>query len=370
MDRPSPAEIQYQLQHIHDDRSNEIIAALGVCMGIAIIAVLLRFVARHLKRAPLEGDDWTIVAGLLCAIGFVVSQLVAVSLGVGRHAVLITDPVSLARTISAGVIFYIASLSLTKVSFLLLYRRMFPLQGFHALLWGVGGFVVAFTTANILIILFGCNPIEGGFNPFIKAKCIDHDAAILTFACLTTTTDFVILLLPLPLVWKLHLPLTRKFQLTFIFLLGIFTSVVSIYRATQITNFSRSDLSYDSTGRAIWSGVEICTAILCANLATIRPIFIYLFNGKPLSTTQPGTTSNATFSGTSKIFHRRWTWRNVTTAKPETSNHGRFHHFHRLKPQVGVMSTDDLERQGDEGHIMSPMTSPVNSPRQPEVAHL
>lgn len=65
MDRPSPAEIQYQLQHIHDDRSNEIIAALGVCLGIAIIAVLLRFVARHLKRAPLEGDDWTIVAGLV-----------------------------------------------------------------------------------------------------------------------------------------------------------------------------------------------------------------------------------------------------------------------------------------------------------------
>lgn len=98
---------------------------------------------------------------------------------------------------------------------------MFPLQRFHALLWGVGGFVVAFTTANILIILFGCNPIQAGFNPFIKAKCINYDATILTFACLTTTTDFVILLLPLPLVWKLHLPWTRKFQLTFVFLLGI-----------------------------------------------------------------------------------------------------------------------------------------------------
>ncbi|KAL9007899.1 MAG: hypothetical protein Q9173_006919 [Seirophora scorigena] len=369
MDSPPPAEIQYQRQHIHDDRSNEIIAALGICLGIAIIAVLLRFVARHLKRAPLEADDWTIVAGLLCAIGYVVAQLVSVSLGTGRHAVVITNPVSFARVISAGVVFYICSLAFTKLSILLLYRRVFPNRGFHALLWAVGLFVVAFTIANVCTVIFGCKPIAGGFNPFIKAKCIDHDIVILVVASMTTATDFIILLLPLPLVWQLRLPIARRLQLTFIFLLGIFTSVVSIYRATQISNVSHWDASYDATGRSIWSGVEICTAILCANLATIRPIIKYLFNGKSPSTTQPGTTSKATLSGTSKTFHPGWTWRSVMTAKPETNNHGRFHHFHRLKPQVGVMSIDDLERQKDEGHVMSPLTSPVNSPRQPQIAH-
>lgn len=61
----TPAQIQYQLQHFEDDRSTSIIAALGVCLGLAIVTVLLRFVARHLTRAPLGGDDWTIVFGLV-----------------------------------------------------------------------------------------------------------------------------------------------------------------------------------------------------------------------------------------------------------------------------------------------------------------
>ncbi|KAI4140519.1 MAG: hypothetical protein LQ341_003806, partial [Variospora aurantia] len=220
MTAPSAAEIQYQLQHIHEDTSKQIIAAFGVCLGIATCAVLLRFVARHITKAPLAGDDWTIVAGLLCAVGYVVGQSLCISYGLGKHAVLVTDPVSLARAISASIILYIASLSLTKVSILLLYRRIFPNRRFHAILWGVGVFVVAFTIANILFIIFGCNPIKAGFNPNILGKCINHEAAILAVAILTVTTDFVILFLPLPLVWKLHLPTNTKFQLTLVFLLG------------------------------------------------------------------------------------------------------------------------------------------------------
>lgn len=65
MPAPSPEAIQYQLQHFNDDESNRIIASFGVCLALAIIAVLLRFLARHLNRASLGADDWTIVVGLV-----------------------------------------------------------------------------------------------------------------------------------------------------------------------------------------------------------------------------------------------------------------------------------------------------------------
>lgn len=112
------------------------------------------------------------------------------------------------------------SLAATKVSILFLYRRIFPLRGFHAILWGVGTFIVAFTIANVLFLAFQCHPISGAWNPFIKAKCINTDAAILTAAAMTIATDAIILSLPLPLVWKLHLPRVQKLQLTGVFLLG------------------------------------------------------------------------------------------------------------------------------------------------------
>lgn len=65
MAAPPPAEIQYQLQHIQDDQSDQIISAFVVCLAFAIVAVLLRFVARHLNKASLGGDDWAIVVGLV-----------------------------------------------------------------------------------------------------------------------------------------------------------------------------------------------------------------------------------------------------------------------------------------------------------------
>lgn len=117
--------------------------------------------------------------------------------------------------------FYITSLSFTKISILLLYRRIFPNRKFHAIILAVGTFVTVFTISNVLFIIFRCNPIKAGFEPFTKAKCIVGGTSILAVAIITTATDFVILLLPLPLVWKLQLPNTRKFQLTLIFLLGI-----------------------------------------------------------------------------------------------------------------------------------------------------
>ncbi|KAL8999138.1 MAG: hypothetical protein Q9169_001917 [Polycauliona sp. 2 TL-2023] len=211
MAAPTPAQIQYQLQHIQDDRSDEIITAIGITGSFAIITVLLRFVARHLTRAPLGADDWTILFGL---------------------------------AINASIIFYLVALGATKISILLLYRRIFPNREFHAVIWGMGIFVLCFTTSSVFSMIFACKPISGAWNPAIDAKCINTEASILAVAIMTIISNFVILALPLPIVWKLQLPTIRKFQLTLVFSLGTFASIVSIYRATVVSNVKKSDLSW------------------------------------------------------------------------------------------------------------------------------
>ncbi|KAL8685241.1 MAG: hypothetical protein Q9218_007885 [Villophora microphyllina] len=325
---PSPADIQYQLAHIHDDRSNAIIAAFSVTLTFAIITVLLRFVSRHITRAPLASDDWTIVVGL---------------------------------TIDASIVLYMVSLALTKISILLLYRRVFPKRGFHALLWAVGAFISAFTVANVLLVIFSCRPIRGAWSPFIKAKCINSDAAILAVAVMSIVTDFIILALPQPLVWKLHLPKVQRLQLTGVFLIGTFDTGVSIYRATQVTGVAKSDISYTSVNRSMWSGVQICVAIVCANLATLRPILNYLRTGKATSTVNTSA-SRGTSSYTGRSDRRRWTWRNIRPHSDQPVNDGT---FHRLEHQPGAQSTDDVERQKYERYLMSL----VSSPSMPDTAH-
>ena len=61
----SPAEIQYEVEHIRQNRAPDIIASYVTCLSLACIAVVLRLVARRISRASLQVDDMTIVAALV-----------------------------------------------------------------------------------------------------------------------------------------------------------------------------------------------------------------------------------------------------------------------------------------------------------------
>lgn len=56
-----PKEAQYQLAHIHDSRKASVAAAYAVCLPIAFIAVIMRFVSRRIGRVSYGLDDWVIV---------------------------------------------------------------------------------------------------------------------------------------------------------------------------------------------------------------------------------------------------------------------------------------------------------------------
>lgn len=52
----SKGEIAYQLAHVKDDRSSELIASHVVCLTLAGIAVVLRLIARRLSKAVIAAE--------------------------------------------------------------------------------------------------------------------------------------------------------------------------------------------------------------------------------------------------------------------------------------------------------------------------
>ena len=52
-------------EHMSDNKIPSIIAVAVTCAVAAYIAVILRFVSRHLLHAQFKADDWFIVAGLV-----------------------------------------------------------------------------------------------------------------------------------------------------------------------------------------------------------------------------------------------------------------------------------------------------------------
>lgn len=47
----------------YDDNSYRLMIAVGFAIGITVVAIILRLVARKIQKAPLFADDFVILAG-------------------------------------------------------------------------------------------------------------------------------------------------------------------------------------------------------------------------------------------------------------------------------------------------------------------
>ena len=83
--------IQYQEEHINDNKKPSLIAASAICLSAAYIAVSLRLVSRYVARNALGADDYTILIALFFTSIFVITVLIDVSYGLGKHLILVTN---------------------------------------------------------------------------------------------------------------------------------------------------------------------------------------------------------------------------------------------------------------------------------------
>lgn len=120
----------------------------------------------------------------------------------------------------ASEVIYVPALMTTKISILLLYRRIFTSDKFHRVLWCVGGFVLAFAITAIFLQIFQCTPIEAIWYTNIERHCVDISASYIAMGTINIVTDVAILCLPMPQLWQLQMSRTRKVQMIGMFLLG------------------------------------------------------------------------------------------------------------------------------------------------------
>ncbi len=115
---------------------------------------------------------------------------------------------------------YIVALATVKISVLLFYRRIFPSPRFHIILRIVGGFIMCYSVVQLLVLIFQCRPIQGAWDPFIKAECVHINEEITVMSAFNVLTGMTTLCLPIPLIWQLQVSKRSKIQLMSIFILG------------------------------------------------------------------------------------------------------------------------------------------------------
>ncbi|MCJ1312337.1 hypothetical protein MMC25_006011 [Agyrium rufum] len=250
-------------------RAIALVSVSVVALFCAAIAVCLRFLSRRMKPAALALDDYFIVLALVAAFGNGIAEIVGCYVGViGPHRSQLTDGQfrhTLQCLVAAEICWAVSTWAL-KMSLLFLYLRIFTTRTFRIAANSLMALISITVVATILFFFLDCRPL-------VSLSCTSQYEGWLGTGTVNILTDVMILSLPIPSVWNLHLPRSTKLALTVLFGMGFLVCIISILRIISISTINVPDLSYSSVATDIYSVLEPSIGIIAACLAVIRPLF-------------------------------------------------------------------------------------------------
>jgi hypothetical protein len=86
-------------------------------------------------------------------------------------------------------------------------------------LLGVTAFNIVGSSTIVCCFVFACQPISKLWNISLAGKCIDRTAIFIAVAVQNIVADILLITLPVPIIYELHLPQAQKFRFTI--LLGL-----------------------------------------------------------------------------------------------------------------------------------------------------
>jgi hypothetical protein len=142
--------------------------------------------------------------------------------GMGLHAetVPLEKIVLMAKLLVVAEVLYVFNLVWTKLSFLMMYYRIFRFPYFKKWAYIIGTFIVMWVICITFLFIFICVPVQKLWYPQLPGRCINQVGTWIANAISTIVSDFATLILPIPQIWKLQLRKSDKIALTFTFGLG------------------------------------------------------------------------------------------------------------------------------------------------------
>ncbi|KAF1929862.1 uncharacterized protein M421DRAFT_37861, partial [Didymella exigua CBS 183.55] len=254
-----------------------------LAVAIAAVFVGARLLQRLVKRSGLGTDDYMIIAALIFSGLLSLTECQAVVYGYGRRwRTLEADTRMIARKWFYGAnIVYKVVLMFNKISIASLYYRIFAVSSnsFRVACHVMNAWIVASSLAFIIATIFQCTPISAFWDRSIPGfRCFKNELWWISYATIQISTDFALLLLPIPKIVKLSMGRAEKLGICLIFGTGAFVTFASIYRATTIAaSASDPDPTWGPIPATIWSVIEANAGIVCACLPMLRGPFVGLF---------------------------------------------------------------------------------------------
>ena len=143
--------------------------------------------------------------------------------GAGHHVVTVkpNELIIFGKLIFSEDFLYLLSAMLPKLAILSLYLRIFTQKVYRYIAYAVAVVMVLNWLIGCLMGLLMCKPIAFTWNKTIPGgHCGDIMGAYAWASLPNLVTDVIMLVLPLPAIWKLHTGQSQKVGLTLTFIVG------------------------------------------------------------------------------------------------------------------------------------------------------
>lgn len=166
------------------------------------------------------------------------------------------------------------ALALSKISVLFFYLRIFPQKSVRIAVYVSMGLVAIPAVVFVFVQIFQCYPLHyiwtGWHLQYYSKYCVNVHQMTYAAAGFSIFQDVLIIVVPLPTLFKLKLNRKQKIGIIIMFSLGIFITVTSGLRLKYIMQFGHSvNPTWDYGNVIIWTGLEVAVAIIVACLPSI-----------------------------------------------------------------------------------------------------
>jgi hypothetical protein len=141
-----------------------------------------------------------------------------------RHATIVGADQSF-QTFYISIVLYNASLTATKITFLLQYYRILGTGQMRMVIIIAFVLVALWSISQLLVVIFTCTPIHKFWLADTPGTCIPNLPFWYINAAGNIVTDVIVFVLPLPALGRLNLRKSQKIGLIGIFCLGFFVSL-------------------------------------------------------------------------------------------------------------------------------------------------